>query len=57
MWTQSDLGLHCLLEMLLKRFSSRQQQTTFVVIGVLRVKMLEIFLLRKLVWMNNENQV
>ena len=31
---QSDLGLHCLLERLLKDFSRRQKQTTFVVIGV-----------------------
>ena len=41
MWTQirqSDLGLHCLLERLLKHFSRRQKQTTFVVIGDLRVK-------------------
>ena len=33
----SDLGQHCLLERLLKHFSRRQKQTTFVVIGVLRV--------------------
>ena len=33
----SDLGLHCLLVRLLKHFSRRQKQTTFVVIGVLRV--------------------
>ena len=37
-WEQSDLGLHCLLERLLEHFSRRQKQTTFVVIGVLRVK-------------------
>ena len=40
MWNrieQSDLGLHCLLERLLKHFSRRQKQTTFFVIGVLRV--------------------
>ena len=45
MWTQirlflkeqSDLGLHCLLERLLKLFSRRQKHTTFVVIGILRV--------------------
>ena len=35
---QSDLGLQCLLERLLKHFSRRQNQTT-VVIGVLRVKL------------------
>ena len=34
---QPDLGLHCLLERLLKHFSRRQKQTTFVVIGVFRV--------------------
>ena len=34
---QSDLGLHCLLERLPKHFSRRHKQTTFVVIGVLRV--------------------
>ena len=33
----NDLGLHCLLKRLLKHFSRRQKQTTFVVIGVLRV--------------------
>ena len=33
---QTDLGLHCLLERLLKHFSRQQKQTTFVVIGVLR---------------------
>ena len=38
---QSDLGLQCLLERLLKHFSSRQKQTTFVVIGVLRVKLFD----------------
>ena len=36
---QSDLGLHCLLERLLKHFSRRQKQTTFVVIGLLSVKL------------------
>ena len=36
---QSDLGLHCLFERLLKHFSRRQNQATFVVIGVLRVKL------------------
>ena len=35
---QSDLGLHCMMERLLKQFSRRQKQRTFVVIGVLRVK-------------------
>ena len=43
MWTQirlllqeqSDLILHCLLEMLLKHFSRRQKQTNIVVIGAL----------------------
>ena len=34
---QSDLGLHCLLDRRLKHFSRRQKQTTFVVIGVLRI--------------------
>ena len=34
---QSDLGLHCLFERLIKHFSRRHKQTTFVVIGVLRV--------------------
>ena len=34
---QSDLGLHCLLERLLKHFSRREKQATIVVIGVLRV--------------------
>ena len=46
MWTkirlllqeQSDLGLHCLLERLLKHFNRQQKQMIFVVIGVLRVK-------------------
>ena len=40
MWTKIRLlllDLHCLLERLLKHFSRRQKQTTFVVIGVLRV--------------------
>ena len=36
----SDLSLHCLLERLLKHFSRRQKLTTFVVIGVLRIKMI-----------------
>ena len=35
---QSDLGLHCLTKRLLKHFSSRQKQMTFVVIGALRFK-------------------
>ena len=34
----SDLGLHCLTKRLLKHFSRRQKQTTFVVIGALRFK-------------------
>ena len=34
---ESDLGLHCLLERLLNYFRRRQKQTTFVVIGLLRV--------------------
>ena len=46
MWTQnrllvqeqSDLGPHFLLYMLLKHFSRREKQTTFVAIGALRVK-------------------
>ena len=33
---QTDLGLHSLLERLLKHFSRQQKQTTFVVIGILR---------------------
>ena len=45
MWTQirlllqeqSNLGPHCLTKRLLKQFSRRQKQTTFVVIGVQRV--------------------
>ena len=32
---QTDLGVHCLLERLLKNFSRQQKQTTFVVISVL----------------------
>ena len=39
-YEQSDLGLHCLMERLLKNFSRRQKQTTFVVIRVLLVKCL-----------------
>ena len=35
---QFDLGAHCLAKRLLKHFSRRQKQTTFVVIGALRVK-------------------
>ena len=35
---QSDLSLHCLTKRLLKHFRIRQKQTTFVVIGTLRVK-------------------
>ena len=40
---QSDPGLHCLLERLLKHFSRRQilKQTTFVVIGTLRAKIVK----------------
>ena len=41
---QSDLSLHCLLDGLLKHFSRRQKQTTFVVIGVLRVKIISLTL-------------
>ena len=37
---QSDLGLHCLTNMLLKHFSRRLKQMTFVVIGTLRVNSL-----------------
>ena len=33
---QSDLILHCLTEMLLKHFSRRRKQTSFVVIDTLR---------------------
>ena len=32
-------GLHCLTKRLLKHFSIRQKETTFVVIGALRVNM------------------
>ena len=32
---QPDLGIHCLLERLLKHFSRRQKQTTFVVMAIL----------------------
>ena len=35
---QSDLGPHCLPQRLLKYFSRREKQTTFVAIGALRVK-------------------
>ena len=35
---QSDLDLHCLSKRLLKHFSSGEKQTTFVMIGALRVK-------------------
>ena len=35
---QSDLGSHCLPQRLLKHFSRREKQTTFVVIGAFRVK-------------------
>ena len=35
---QSDLSLHLLTKRLLKHFCRRQNQTTFVVIGALRVK-------------------
>ena len=35
--TESDLGLHCLQYRLLKHFSRREMQTTFVAIGALRV--------------------
>ena len=33
----SDLGPHCLPYRLLKNFSRREKQTTFVAIGALRV--------------------
>ena len=33
---QFYLGLHCLLKRLLKHFSTKQKQTTFVVIRVLK---------------------
>ena len=35
---QSYLGPHCLSKRLLKHFSRREEQTTFVAIGALRVK-------------------
>ena len=35
---QSDLGPHCLPLRLLKHFSRREKQTTFVAIGALRVR-------------------
>ena len=34
---QTDMGPHCLSKRLLKKFSRQQKQTTFVVIGPLRV--------------------
>ena len=34
---QSDLGLNCLSKRLLKHFIRRQNQTTFIVIGTLKV--------------------
>ena len=37
---QSDLGPHCLPSRLLKHFSRREKQTTFVAIGALRVNIL-----------------
>ena len=45
MWTQIkmliqeqfDMGLHCLTKRLLKHLGGQQKQTTFVVIGALRV--------------------
>ena len=51
MWTKisvllqkpSDLGLHCLTKMLLKNFRRLKKQTTFVVIGTLRVDILGTF--------------
>ena len=36
--TAPDLGPHCLPWRLLKHFSRREKQTTFVAIGALRVK-------------------
>ena len=38
LYEQSGLGPHCLPERLLKHFSRRDKQTTFVVIDTLRVK-------------------
>ena len=35
---QSNLGSHCLPYRLIKHFSRREKQTTFVVIGAVRVK-------------------
>ena len=35
--TAPDLGSHCLPKRLLKHFSRREKQTTFVAIGALRV--------------------
>ena len=40
---ESDLGLHCLSERLLKHFSRRQKQTSFVVIVIIRVKFSPFF--------------
>ena len=37
--TAPDLGLHCLTKRPLKHFSKRKQQTSFVVIGALRVNL------------------
>ena len=41
---QSELGQHCLSQRLLKHFSRREKQTTFIAIGALRVKNLKFFL-------------
>ena len=38
-YQQSDLGPYCLPLRLLKHFVRREKQTTFVVIGALRVKL------------------
>ena len=38
MYEQSNLGPHCLPQRLLKHFSRREKQTTFVAIGALRAK-------------------
>ena len=49
LYEQSNLGLYCLFERLLKHFSRRQKQMTFVVIDVLRVKHLPIIQISTLI--------
>ena len=47
---QSDLGLHCLSERLLKHFGRQHKQTTFVEIGTLKVKNEIIHILWACAW-------